>query len=262
MKIYIVDAFTIKPFSGNPAGVCIVENKITDELMQSIAMEVNLSETAFIKKEGEDFSLRWFTPTSEVPLCGHATLASAHILWEENIVAKSSTINFSTKKSGSLKIKYENYKIVMNFPQKFITTSLSNDAFQNALGLKSFYIGSDETDYLIEVESEEILKNCKPNFNLLKQLDKSVIVTAQSTNTEYDFVSRMFAPNLGINEDPVTGSAHCYLAPYWEKELNKKNLTGYQVSHRPGIVECELIDTSRVLLKGTAKTVIKGKLFL
>ncbi len=262
MKLFIVDAFTDIVFNGNPAGVCIVENQITDELMQNIAMEVNLSETAFIKKEGKDFSLRWFTPESEVPLCGHATLASAHILWEENFVNKSSIINFLTRKSGSLKIKYENSKIVMNFPQKFVNTSRNNDAVQNALGLKSIYIGSDETNYLVEVESETIVKNYKPNFNLLKQLGKSVILTAHSTNKDYNFVSRMFAPNLGINEDPVTGSAHCYLATFWNKKFNITKLIGYQVSHRPGIVECELLEDERILLKGIAKTVIKGKLFL
>jgi len=262
MNIFIVDAFTKTPFTGNPAGVCIIDNKIDDDLMLNIAKEVNLSETSFILRQGDSFSIRWFTPTTEVPLCGHATLASAHILWEQNFVNKNIPIQFSTKKSGSLEINYENEKIVMNFPQIFITAATNNETIQKTFNEKPKFVGCDDTDYLVEVENENFVNNYKPDFELLKQLQKSVIITAQSINKEYDFVSRMFAPNLGITEDPVTGSAHCYLAPYWGKKLNKSILTGYQVSHRPGFVECELLNNSRILLKGTARTVIKGELFL
>jgi len=262
MNIYIVDAFTKTPFTGNPAGVCILENKIDDDMMLNIAKEVNLSETSFVLKQGDSFSIRWFTPAAEVPLCGHATLASAHILWEQNFVNKNMPIHFSTKKSGSLNIKYENEMIAMNFPQMFITPTANNEIIQKAFDVKPIFTGCDDNDYLIEVENEDIVMGYQPDFDLLKQLQKSVIITAQSNNKKYDFVSRMFAPNLGINEDPVTGSAHCYLAPYWGKELNKNILTGYQASHRPGFVECELLNNSRVLLKGNARTVIKGELFL
>jgi PhzF family phenazine biosynthesis protein len=262
MNIYIVDAFTKTPFSGNPAGVCILDNEIDDELMQNIANEVNLSETSFVLKQGDTFSIRWFTPASEVPLCGHATLASAHILWEQQFVNKNSPIHFSTKMSGSLNINYENEMIVMNFPQMFVTPTVNNEIIQKAFDVKPNFIGCDDTDFLVEVENEDIVINYKPDFDLLKQLQKSVIITAQSINKEYDFVSRMFAPNLGINEDPVTGSAHCYLAPYWGKKLNKNILTGLQASQRSGLVGCELLNNSRLLLKGNARTVIKGELFL
>jgi len=262
MNIYIVDAFTKTPFTGNPAGVCILDNKIDDDMMLNIAMEVNLSETSFVLKQGDSFSIRWFTPTTEVPLCGHATLASAHILWEQKFVNKNMPIHFSTKKSGSLNINYESEMIVMNFPQIFITPAANNEIIQKAFDVKPNFIGCDDSDYLVEVENEDIVLNYQPNFDLLKQLQKSVIITAQSNNKEYDFISRMFAPNLGINEDPVTGSAHCYLAPYWGKKLNKKILTGLQTSYRPGSIICELLNDSRVLLKGNARTVIKGELFL
>jgi len=262
MNIYIVDAFTKTTFKGNPAGVCILENNIDEDMMQNIAMEVNLSETSFVLKQGDSFSIRWFTPATEVPLCGHATLASAHILWEQKFVNKNIPIHFLTRKSGSLKIKYKNEMIVMDFPQLFTTPTDDNEIVQKAFDVKPKFVGCDDTDYLIEVENENAVKNYQPNFDLLKQLQKSIIITAQSYNKDYDFVSRMFAPNLGINEDPVTGSAHCYLAPYWGKKLNKSILTGYQVSHRPGFVECELLNNSRLLLKGTARTVIKGELNL
>jgi len=220
------------------------------------------SETSFVLKQDDSFSIRWFTPTTEVPLCGHATLASAHILWEQNFVNKNMPIHFLTRKRGSLEINYENEKIVMNFPQMFITPAANNEIIQKAFDVKPNFIGSDDTESLIEVANEEIAANYQPDFDLLKQLQKSIVLTAQSTNQEYDFVSRMFAPNLGINEDPVTGSAHCYLAPYWGKKLNKNILKGYQASHRPGLVECVLLNNSRVLLKGNAVTVIKGELFL
>ncbi|MBT8386049.1 MAG: PhzF family phenazine biosynthesis protein [Ignavibacteria bacterium] len=262
MNIYIVDAFTKTPFSGNPAGVCILDNEIDDGLMQNIANEVNLSETSFVLKQGDTFSIRWFTPTSEVPLCGHATLATAHILWEQQFVNKTLPIHFSTRKSGTLKINFKNEMIVMNFPQMFVTPNANNEIIQKVFDVQPNFIGCDETDYLVEVEKEDIVINIKPDFDLLKQLQKSVIITAKSNNKEYNFVSRMFAPNLGINEDPVTGSAHCYLAPYWGKKLNTNILTGLQASYRPGIVECVLLKNSRVLLKGTARTVIKGELNL
>jgi len=262
MNIYIVDAFTKIPFKGNPAGVCILDKKIDDDMMQKIGMEVNLSETSFVLSQGDSFSIRWFTPTTEVPLCGHATLASAHILWEQKFVNKNIPIQFLTRKSGSLNINYDNGIIIMDFPQLFVTQDDDDEIIQKAFDVKPKFVGCDDTDYLIEVENEGTVINYKPDFKLLKQLQKSVIITAQSNNKEYDFISRMFAPHLGINEDPVTGSAHCYLAPYWRKKLNKNILTGLQTSHRSGLVGCEFLNNSRLLLKGNARTVIKGELFL
>ena len=262
MNIFIVDAFTKTAFKGNPAGVCIIESEIDEVLMQNIANQVNLSETSFVIKKGDSFSIRWFTPMAEVPLCGHATLASAHILWEQEFVNKDLPIKFSTRQRGSLDINYENEMIIMDFPQLFVSPADANEIIQKAFKDNTKYVGYDDIKYLVELENEDAVVNYKPDFNLLKQLQKSVVITAQSYKKEYDFVSRMFAPNIGINEDPVTGSAHCYLAPYWGKKLNKKILTGLQASQRSGLVGCELLNNSRLLLKGNARTVIKGELFL
>ena len=259
MDIYIVDAFTSKPFQGNPAGVCILKENIDDELMMNIARELNLSETAFALKNGNNYYIRWFTPKAEVPLCGHATLATAHILWEQSYEDKDSDIFFTTKESGILKIKYSHHIIIMDFPQKFANPTEHNDVINKAMDISPSFTGSDDIRYLVEVEDEHIVKKVTPDFELLKSLNKRVVITAHSSSDRYDFVSRVFAPSVGVNEDPVTGSAHCYLAPYWSKKLNKKILTGCQVSYRPGIVICELIDHLRVLIKGNAITIIKGK---
>jgi PhzF family phenazine biosynthesis protein len=260
MKIYIVDAFTDRLFTGNPAGVCILEHVIDDDLMLKIAKEVNLSETAFVFKQGEHYYLRWFTPQTEVPLCGHATMATAHILWEQHYEKEGHPIEFTTKESGVLTITNVNGMIVMDFPQKFVLPAGQNELLQKALQLTPIFIGCDELRYVLEVENEQEIRTLIPDFELLKRLDKRVIVTARSGNPQYDFVSRVFAPSVGVNEDPVTGSAHCYLAPYWAKKLGKSAVIGYQAYFRPGIIYCEVLGDSRVLLKGTAKTVIKGEL--
>ncbi|MGD1045063.1 MAG: PhzF family phenazine biosynthesis protein [Bacteroidota bacterium] len=262
MNIYIVDAFTETSFTGNPAGVCILEKPIADQLMLNIAKEVNHSETAFAVKRDMCYHLRWFTPQIEVPLCGHATLATAHILWEQQYEQKAHAIQFATQESGVLTVTNANEMIVMDFPQKFVILTSQNELIRKALHVNPIFIGCDEIRYLLEVEHEQEVRTMYPDFELLKRLNKRVIITARSVDPKYDFVSRVFAPSVGVNEDPVTGSAHCYLAPYWAKKLNKTTVIGYQASFRPGCIRCELLGQERVLLKGTAKTVIKGELFL
>ncbi len=262
MKIYVVDSFTNRAFTGNPAGVCILEEKISDNLMLKIAGELKHSETAFIFIEDNNFFIRWFTPETEVPLCGHGTIAAAHILWEEGYINRDQNISFQTKESGILNISYSDYKINMDFPQMFTKEIKSDEPLLKALGITPIYISSDNIRYLVELNSEDDVRNLKPDFNLIKKLNKRVIITAKSNSPEYHFVSRMFAPSIGIDEDPVTGSAHCYLAPYWSKKLNKTTLIGYQVSFRPGIITCILTDNKRVTLQGSAKTIIKGELCL
>jgi PhzF family phenazine biosynthesis protein len=262
MNIYIVDAFTDTPFTGNPAGVCILERPIADHVMLNIAKEINHSETAFAVKDGKYYHLRWFTPQTEVPLCGHATMAAAHILWEQGYEKKADVIKFTTKESGVLTITCMEEMIAMDFPQKFVTPTSRNELIWNALQVTPLFIGCDELRYLLELENEQQIKSLNPDFELLKRLNKRVIVTARSVNPQYDFVSRMFAPAVGVNEDPVTGSAHCYLAPYWARKLNKAHVIGYQISYRPGFIHCELLEQARVLLKGKAKTILKGELLI
>lgn len=262
MKIYIVDAFTDTPFTGNPAGVCILEAPLPDATLLQIAREVKHSETAFALKHGEHYRLRWFTPKTEVPLCGHATLATAHILWEQQYEDRNRVIHFDTQSSGPLTITYVNGLIAMDFPQQFVTPVEPPDILLNALKIAPVFVGCDDLRYLLEVTHEQVVRDLHPDFDLLTRLGKRVIVTAPSANPQYDCVSRVFAPCVGVNEDPVTGSAHCYLAPYWAKKLNKQRVIGYQASSRPGLIVCELCDDLRVVLHGTARTVIRGELVL
>lgn len=261
MKIYQVDSFTNKAFMGNPAAVCMLEEQMSDSLLQSIASEMNLSETAFILKNETGFDLRWFTPRIEVELCGHATLAAAHILFENRLVPQEEAIEFVTK-SGILIVKKDANKLIMDFPQKYLEAAICPQHIKDALGIEPLYTMFDGKRYLIEIADEHILKNMKPDFTVLEKEYFGFMLTARSRDANYDFVSRFFAPCVGINEDPVTGSAHSYLAPYWAAKLNKQKLTGYQVSERTGVIECELIDDNRVLLKGEAVTVFTGKLHI
>jgi PhzF family phenazine biosynthesis protein len=260
MLIYQVDSFTDKLFRGNPAGVAISDIEIEDTIMQNIAMEMNLSETAFLIKEKNYYNLRWFTPDSEVNLCGHATLACAHILFETKRENQDSEIIFSTK-SGILKAKRENDKIVLDFPlQEDIKLKYTPNFLKEAFKTDFIYCGKNDEDYILEVENYEILKSIKPDFELLKEKDsRGIIVTTKSSDERYDFISRFFAPSVGIDEDPVTGSAHCCLAPYWSRKLNKNKFKAYQASKRGGSLEIELVN-NRVLLKGKAITFINAKL--
>lgn len=262
MEIYQVDAFTDSAFAGNPAAVCTLTQKKEDSWMQNLAAEMNLSETAFIYKEGENFNLRWFTPSSEVDLCGHATLASAHTLWEAGEVGSEEKINFDTK-SGILTAEKNGSWIELNFPAEIEEKTDIPKNLNKALGETGIvYSGKNRMDYLLEVESEEIVKNIEPDFELLKEIDtRGIIVTAKSASDKYDFVSRFFAPAIGIAEDPVTGSAHCCLGPYWSKILNKNVLTGFQASKRGGTVRVK-VDGNRVYLSGKAVTIFKAKLLV
>ena len=257
IKIFQVDAFTSEPFKGNPAAVCILEKEMTDSWMTGVAANMNLSETAFIiaTEEKNKYKLRWFTPKVEVDLCGHATLATAHVLYENNYVPSLEAISFETK-SGILKThKNENY-IQLDFPETPVTDTEIPKGIEEALGAKIIYSGKSIFDYFFLLEDEELLINLKPNFSELVKFDKrGIIVTAGSK--KYDFVSRFFAPQSGIDEDPVTGSAHCALYPYWSKKLNKKDLVAYQVSKRGGLLKLSS-EGSRILISGEAVTILEG----
>jgi PhzF family phenazine biosynthesis protein len=259
MILYHVDAFTKTKFAGNPAGVCIISDttSISDEFLQNIALEMNLSETAFIIRNDNEYHLRWFTPVTEVDFCGHATLASAHILWELNIVDTNDPITFYTK-SGKFIARFINGKIELNLPAGDVIEVPLYRTLVEAFGVNPLFVGIDGKRCLIEVTNYYELITINPNFELLKQ-DESVdfIVTCKSDNERYDFYSRFFAPAIGVNEDPVTGLAHTYLAPYWSKKLNKSIMKAYQASKRGGDVECEVIDNKRVLLRGNAVTVFR-----
>ena len=258
MQTFIVDAFTEKPYSGNPAGVCILENELSDDLMAKIAREINHSETAFLLKQDNTYSLRWFTPKTEVNLCGHATLASAHILYEIGLIEIDKQIEFETK-SGILTAQFTNEMIELDFPQLFVDESESNEIIEKAFDIKPIFIGKNDKRYLIEIDNIDNLKQINPDFQLLKKSDRGgFMITAQS-HDKYDFYSRFFAPGVGINEDPVTGSAHCYLAPYWSRKLNKTKMLAFQSSDRTGTIECELINNNRVLLRGKAITINEFK---
>ena len=259
IKIYQVDAFSYKPFSGNPAAVCVLDKEVSDNWMQNVAMEMNLSETAFLHKSSQGFDLRWFTPTTEVDLCGHATLASAHILWEEGFLRPEQVAHFETK-SGLLLASRNAELIELDFPSEPAEDALMPPGLELSLGVKSVYVGRNRFDYLVQVESEDILRNINPDLNLLKEIPaRGIIVTAACESDEYDFISRFFAPASGIDEDPVTGSAHCCLAPYWNKKLGKKDMVAYQASKRGGVVYVSL-KNDRVILGGKAITVFKGEM--
>ena len=259
MDYYIVDAFTGDLFSGNTAAVCILSQQVPDKFMQRIASEFNLSETAFIEKKNDHFRLRWFSPRMEVDLCGHATLAGAHILWEQNIINNKSIIFFDTN-SGILSVKKAKDRIVMDFPREDALETECPEEIIRGLKIKPLFSGKNRFDYIVEVGSEELVRKIKPDFGILAGLStRGIIVTSDSESGDYDFVSRFFAPNAGISEDPVTGSAHCCLGPYWSRKLNKTKLTGYQASERGGTVYVD-IKEGRVLLGGNAVTFSSGKL--
>ena len=260
LKIFTVDAFTDKVFSGNPAAVCLLEKELDDSLLQNIAAEMNLSETAFVKKTDDGFSLRWFTPKSEVELCGHATLASAHVLWQEGILEHDEEAVFQTVLKGKLTAKKTGDQIVLNFPVNSPKPSKRNEQLEKILNVNPVYFGTTDHHYVVELNSEDEVKNVKPDFSLLEKQEKyGTIITSKSESKDYDFVSRFFAPAKGINEDPVTGSAHCVLTPYWSQKLNKNNMKAYQASERGGYITVTL-EGDRVLLGGKAVTVVKGEL--
>lgn len=260
VAIYQVDAFTKDAFTGNPAGVCLLKTAVTDEWMQKIAMEMNVSETAFLMKEKDGFRLRWFTPEKEVSLCGHATLASAHILWEEEVLSETEVAKFYTE-SGILTAAKFGQFIELNFPKVEVEEVEAPENLQKALGdVELVFVAKSLDDYLVEVESEEVLRNLAPNFELLKTIEsRGIMVTSRANSNDIDFVSRFFAPQVGVNEDPVTGSSHCSLGPYWQTRLNKNEFIAYQASKRGGTLHIR-VENERIVLSGEAVTVLKGEL--
>jgi PhzF family phenazine biosynthesis protein len=259
LPIVQVDAFTSRPFAGNPAAVCVLPAARDAVWMQNVATEMNLSETAFLLRQADGFNLRWFTPSVEVALCGHATLASAHVLWEAGHLKPGEQARFHTL-SGLLTADKRGEWIEMDFPVKADEPAEPPARLCEALGVELKYVGRNKFDYIVELESEAVVRAIKPNHSLLGEISvRGVIVTARSANNGFDFVSRFFAPGSGINEDPVTGSSHCCLGPFWAKRLGKNELLAYQASARGGVVRIRL-NGDRVLLGGQAVTVLRGEL--
>jgi len=259
--IFQVDSFTNKTYSGNPAGVCLLDLPRDSDWMQKVAEEMNLSETAFLAAEEDGFSLRWFTPTVEVDLCGHATLASAHILWQEKYLRDDQEAKFYTK-SGILTAQRSDDWIKLNFPIEPDMETIPPEGLLKSLGVKAFYVGKNRFDYIVEVESEQVVRDLEPDLiSIGKMTERGIIITSLSDTKEFDFVSRFFAPGIGIDEDPVTGSAHCCLGPYWMKRLGKSEFCAYQASGRGGTVQVK-VEGNRVILGGQAVTVFNGNLIV
>ena len=258
MTIYQVDAFNNELFKGNPAAVCPLTEWISEDLMQSIAEENNLSETVFFVKNEDSFDIRWFTPSCEIDLCGHATLAAAHIIFTELNFDKD-IIEFNSK-SGKLTVKKNDDWYSLNFPSEEISAIETPALLEEALNVPVLKTYKGKWKLLVELENETTVANLKPNFSLLSELEsRGIIVTSKGDSV--DFVSRFFAPKLGINEDPVTGSAHTLLIPFWAKKLTKNNLNAIQLSKRIGILKCEYLN-ERVEMSGQAITYLKGNLTL
>jgi PhzF family phenazine biosynthesis protein len=257
VPLFQVDAFTDQPFSGNPAAVCILPAWREDRWHQAVAAEMNLSETAFLVKNADGFHLRWFTPKLEVDLCGHATLASAHVLWQQGLAGEE--IRFSTR-SGTLKASRQGKDIELDFPLKPEQPAAPPPGLVEALGVTPTYIGKNQFDYLVEVESDAVLRAMLPDFKRLSAIPvRGIIVTSRSADSKFDFVSRFFAPASGVDEDPVTGSAHCCLGDFWRKRLGKSEFVAYQASARGGVVRVR-VTKDRAYLGGRAVTVMKGEL--
>ncbi len=243
--IYQVDAFTSEAFRGNPAAVVLLDAPAPESWMQQLAMENNLAETAYLLAEGDGYGLRWFTPEIEVDLCGHATLASAHVLWETAKLSRDTQARFYTK-SGLLTADYEEGWITLNFPVTPPHPVAVPPGLLEALGAEATSLHKSRFDYLVEVESEAIVRNMNPDFRLLKSLPvRGVIVTAKAETGEFDFISRFFAPGAGIEEDPATGSTHCCLTPFWAERLGKTEMNAYQASKRGGVLRVRLIFSFR-----------------
>lgn len=261
VPIFCVDAFTERPFAGNPAAVCILSEERPDVWLQSVASEMNLSETAFLRREGDGWRLRWFTPAVEVDLCGHATLAAAHTLWEAGLAHAEATLVFRTK-SGALSAARRGDAIELDFPAETASPAEAPPGLLEALGARARSVGRNRLDFLVELDSEDHLRDLRPDFPGLARAcgpARGVIVTAPSGSPKFDFVSRYFAPSCGIDEDPVTGSAHCCLGPFWAARLGKATLIGFQASRRGGVVGVRVAG-SRVFLGGRAVTVLRGEL--
>jgi len=259
IPIYQVDAFTDRLFSGNPAAVCPLEFWPSDDVLQNIAAENNLSETAFLRKITDAFEIRWFTPVAEVELCGHATLAAAHVLFN-HLGFKKSKITFVSEFSGKLIVSKEGEYLTLDFPADPVEPALPPDHLLKSLGRKPLEIWRGKTDYLLYYASQEDIEEIRPDFGLLKKVEaRGIIITAPGY--ECDFVSRFFAPYVGINEDPVTGSAHTLLVPFWTHRLNQLTFEALQLSERGGTLKCQSMG-DRVLISGKACTFMTGSITL
>jgi predicted PhzF superfamily epimerase YddE/YHI9 len=260
--VTVVDAFTDRPFSGNPAAVCVLASERDKRWMQLVAREMNLSETAYLLKREDAWALRWFTPTTEVDLCGHATLASAHVMWEQGLVDTDQAVRFRTR-GGVLTCERKGDWIEMDFPALPSSWADLPPMVSQALGaVRVKACAQSQFDYLVELESEAVVRDLRPDLTLLAQVPaRGLIATAPASTPGFDFVSRFFAPAAGVPEDPVTGSAHCVLAPYWEGKLGKSEFVAYQASARGGLVRAAVAG-ERVRLSGQAVTVMKGELQL
>lgn len=258
MRIYTVDAFTDHPFAGNPAAVCLLEKSAEEDWMQKTAMEMNLSETAFLIKEKPfHYQLRWFTPSSEVDLCGHATLAAAHILWERYSVPAEETLYFHTK-SGQLSASYKQGQIILDFPIEAPSACSILDALLDGVSVPILSVEKNRLEYIVETTDEEAVLRAAPDmWEFLKLDTRGVILTAGSSRQKYDFVSRCFYPAIGVEEDPVTGSAHCGLAPFWEKRLKRSSFSARQASSRGGDLFVS-IEEDRCFIGGSAVTVLES----
>ena len=259
MTLYQVDAFTDIPFRGNPAGVCILEQPADDAWMQDVAREMNLAETAFLIGWKDGYHLRWFTPTVEVDLCGHATLASAHVLWERGYLHNTRVAEFHTR-SGLLKAVRRGELIELDFPTEAPAPVKAPADLARALGVEPTYVGKNRMDYLVEIADAAALRRLDPDLTALRRIPaRGFIVTAASDDPAYDFISRFFAPGAGVDEDPVTGSAHCCLGPYWAERLEKTELSAYQASARGGSLVVRVAG-ERTYLLGRAITVMSIRL--
>ncbi len=259
IDIYQVDAFAREPFRGNPAGVCLPGEPQPAEWMQAVAREMNLSETAFLWPEGEGYRLRWFTPAVEVDLCGHATLASAHILWETGRLSPAEAARFHTR-SGLLAAVRRGEWIELDFPATPVERAPEPEGLREALGVSPVAVGRSCFDYVVEVAGEETVRRLQPDMARLRAIPtRLVVVTSKAATPGYDFVSRSFGPRVGVDEDPVTGSSHSALGPYWAERLGKGEFVAYQASQRGGELRVRL-EGGRVAIGGQAVTVLRGSL--
>lgn len=259
VPLFHVDAFTDRPFRGNPAAVCLLRENRDARWMQKVAAEMNLSETAFVQPHEDGYRLRWFTPVVEVDLCGHATLATAHVLWQEGLVRPGAVIRFHTR-SGLLQAARRGEDIELDFPREPEAEAPTPADLAAGLGVPLRYVGRNRFDFLAEVDAEATLRSLAPDFTILARVPiRGIIATSRSADPRFDFVSRFFAPALGVPEDPVCGSAHCCLGPYWSKRLGKDSLVGYQASARGGVVQVRVVG-ERVFLGGRAVVVARGSL--